>query len=216
MPEANTLTAEEKDAGFRLLFDGKTTAGWRGYRRETMFPQWQVIEGALTLVPDTKPDHGHDIVSVEQFTCFELRLDWKLGMRGNSGVMYHVRETANAPYETGPEIQLLDDLNHPDAKNGPERRAGACYAMYAPTVSTVRPVGEWNELKVIVDGDHVEHHLNGRMVVDYVLGSEDWNRRVKASKFVDWKGYASERQGHLCLQDHTDRVAFRNIRIRPV
>lgn len=214
MSNHNALTAEEKATGFRLLFDGQTTANWRGYRQETIYPQWQVIDGALTNMPEENPQYGHDIISVETFTNFELRLDWALWTAGNSGVMYHVRETAEWPFETGPEIQLLDDANHPDARNGPLRHMGGCYGLYAPLENTVITPGEWNPLKLIVNGDHVQHYSHGKLVADYVLGSPDWNERVKNSKFVNWLGFASERHGHICLQDHKDRVAFRNIRIR--
>ena len=215
MNAPNTLTDEETNAGFRLLFDGKTTAGWRGFRATTIDPKWRVTDGALMFHPDPEPQYGHDIVSEEEFSSFELRLEWKLWERGNSGLMYHVvEEAAERPFETGPEMQLLDDANHPDARNGPDRHAGACYGLYAPTDAVLQPLGEWNAVTLLVDGNHVEHHLNGRQVVTYNLGSPDWNARVAASKFAQWPRFARKRRGRICLQDHLDPVAFRNIRIR--
>lgn len=210
----NTLTDAERALGFRLLFDGVTTAGWRGYKQSDMHPQWRVANGELRLHPDPVPTYGHDIISVESFTSFELLIDWVLYERGNSGIMYHVQETERAPYMTGPEIQLLDDDHHPDAKNAGDRHTGACYALYAPLADARSPIGEWNRVRLIVDGNHVEHHLNGVLVCKYELGSEDWNARVKASKFNEWPAFAKARAGHIVLQDHLDPVAFRNIKIR--
>ena len=217
MAQPNTLTDDEKAAGFRLLFDGKTTAGWRTYNRPAIDPKWQVDGDALRFHPDPSPEYGHDIVTEEVFTSFELRIDWKLWARGNSGIFWHIREAdGRAPYESGPEYQLLDDTGHPDAANGPERLAGACYALIAPGPKTLSPLGEWNRTTIIVEGDAVRHFLNGQQILAYTMGDADWNRRVAASKFADWPSFTAERRGRIMLQDHKDPVAFRNIRIRPL
>jgi hypothetical protein len=211
---SNVLTDAERSAGFRLLFDGKTTAGFRGYRQPEIYPHWRVVDGTLRFHPDAEPKYGHDIITDASFTNFELLIDWVLYEGGNSGIMYHVRETETEPFMTGPEIQLLDDDRHVDAKNGPDRHTGACYGLYPPLADARSPIGQWNRIRLLVDGDHVEHHLNGVLVCTYDLGSEDWNRRVAASKFKDWPNFASQRHGHIVLQDHLDPVAFRNIKIR--
>ena len=217
MPDANTLTNEERSQGFRLLFDGTTTNGWRTYNRPAVDPKWRAVDGTLRFFPDPTPDYGHDLVTEDVFTGFELRVDWKLWAGGNSGIFWHIREApGRAPYESGPEYQLLDDGGHPDAQNGPERLTGACYALYPPGPKTLSPLGEWNATRIIVDGDAVEHFLNGDRILAYTMGSDDWNRRVAASKFADWPSFVAERKGRIMLQDHKDPVAFRNLRLRPL
>ena len=134
--------------------------------------------------------------------------------RGNSGIMYHVNEVDEKPYMTGPEIQLLDDDSHPDAQNGIERRTGACYGLYPPLVDARSPIGEWNRIRLLVDGNRVEHHLNGKLVCKYELGSADWKARVAGSKFKEWPLFGLARRGHLALQQHASRVAYRNLKIK--
>lgn len=204
----NTLTPEEQAEGWRLLFDGETTDGWRGYRREDMPAGWQVVDGALTRVAD-----AGDIVTRDTFRDFDLRLEWNVAPGGNSGVMYRVTEDERAPYMTGPEMQVLDDARHDD---GASRltSAGAAYALYPSPAGVVKPAGEWNAVRIMIDDGHVEHWLNGQHVVAFELGSPDWERRVKESKFVKWPGFGRAPEGHLALQDHGDRVAYRNIKIK--
>ncbi len=205
---ANTLTEEERAAGWRLLFDGETTSGWRGYRQETMPEGWQVVDGALTRVAPTG-----DIVTVEQFSDFELTLEWKVEPGGNSGIFFRVSEEPDDVWESGPEMQILDDAAHPDGLQR-ETAAGSNYALHAAPEGVVRPAGEWNEVRILVRGNHVEHWLNGVKVVEYELGSEDWEERVRNSKFATMPRYGREPRGHIALQDHGDWVAFRNIKIR--
>jgi hypothetical protein len=204
----NTLTPEERAAGFRLLFDGRTTAGWRGFRRDAAPSGWQVVDGALTRVAS-----GGDLMTIEQFENFELRLGWMVAPGGNSGIFYRVTEDSNQTYKTGPEMQVLDDARHADGQSR-LTSAGACYGLYPSPAGVVRPAGEWNEVRILVNGPHVEHWLNGQKVVEYELGSPDWRERVSRSKFRDWPGFGEARRGHIALQDHGDRVAYRNIRIR--
>jgi hypothetical protein len=205
----NTLTAEEAADGWQLLFDGRTTAGWRGFKSQGVPAGWQVVDGALTRVGG-----GGDLMTSEQYEDFELAFEWKLAEGGNSGVMFRVTEDADATYHTGPEVQILDDARHPDGQN-PATSTGANYALHAPTRDVVRPIGEWNEARLLVDGTHVEHWLNGEKIVEYELGSADWEERVADSKFAEWPGYGRAPRGHIVLQDHGDWVAYRNIRIRP-
>jgi hypothetical protein len=204
----NTLTPAERAAGWRLLFDGRSTASWRGFRRDTMPAGWQVEDGALTRVAA-----GGDIVTVDTFASFELVLDWNVAPGGNSGIFFHVTEDAGATYETGPEMQVLDDAGHADGRSR-LTAAGSNFALHPAPPGVVRPAGEWNHARIVVQGAHVEHWLNGVKVVEYELWSPDWEARVKASKFAQWPGYGRARTGHIALQDHGDRVAYRSIKIR--
>jgi len=204
----NTLTAEEQGAGWRLLFDGKSAAGWRAYRGTGMPDGWQVIDGSLVRVAK-----GGDIVTDDEFGNFELAVDWKVAPGGNSGVFYRATENAKQIYESAPEMQVLDDAKHVDG-GSPLTSAGALYAMYPAPRGAVKPAGEWNEARVLVNGSHVQHWLNGVKTADAEIGSADWNAKVAASKFAEWPGYAKAARGRIGLQDHGDRVEFRNIRIR--
>jgi hypothetical protein len=208
----NTLTEKEKKAGWKLLFDGKTTKGWRRFKGKGMPDKWKVADGVLGFYPD-EGKNGGDIVTTDKYDSFELILDWKISEGGNSGLMYRVSEAEDAPYMTGPEYQLLDNAKHSDGKN-PKTSAASCYALYAPSKDMTKPIGEWNRTRLVVNGNHVEHWLNGKKVVEYELGSDDWQKRVKASKFKDMAKFGKETKGHIDLQDHGNRVEFRNIKIR--
>lgn len=212
----NTLSRSEERAGWQLLFNGESMEGWRGYKKQNVPSKWTVQDGAITL--NKEGGEGGDIITVAQYDNFELSLDWKIGECGNSGIFFHVAEgNYGAVYNTGPEVQVLDNTCHPDAKNGPDRYAGANYALHPPSpADVVKPAGEWNNARVIVRGPHVEQWLNGRKVVEYELWSPDWQQRVKASKFVEMPDYGMMKKGHIALQDHGDPVAFRNIKIRPL
>ena len=199
------------DTAWRSLFDGQTTNGWRAYKGTGMHPQWQARDGMLTVAG--KGGDAGDIVTNDQFGDFELELEWKVPRGGNSGIFYRAAETAERIYEAAPEYQVPDDARHPDGKN-PLTSAGAAYGLYAPPRGVVKPAGEWNQARIVVRGNHVEHWLNGQKVVDYELGSADWSAKVQASKFKDWPGYGKSARGHIGLQDHGDTVSFRNIRIR--
>jgi len=206
----NTLTKAEKKAGWKLLFDGKTTKGWVGYKQPAVPESWKVINGVLTL--DGK---GGDIMTEAEFQDFELVLDWKVAPGGNSGLMYRVAQTAEAPYMSGPEYQLLDDAKHPDATAGKDgnHRAGSLYDVYPPMKSVVKPADEWNQTRLVVKGNHVEHWLNGEKVVEAEIGSSDWSARVAASKWKKAENYGKMPKGHIDLQDHGDKIEFRSIKI---
>ncbi|MCH8273421.1 MAG: DUF1080 domain-containing protein [Armatimonadetes bacterium] len=208
-PKPNTLTAEEKREGFRLLFDGKTLNGWRGWKREAPPKDWSVKDGTMAL---TLGDDSGDIMTSGTFADFELRLEWKISPRGNSGIFFRVSEEFLRPWETGPEMQILDDEGYPDGN--PKTSAGSDYAMHAPSKTVLRPAGEWNQVRIIANGNHVEYWLNGKKVVEYTIGSEDWNARYRASKYKDMPNFAKRKSGYIVLQDHRDVVAFRSIRIR--
>lgn len=203
----NTLTAAEREAGWRLLFDGRTLDGWRGYRQEEP-TGWAVVDGAIKRV-----GRGGDIVTDGDFDDFELSLEWKVEEGGNSGVLYNVTLGLEEIYHGAPEMQVLDDERHPDGQN-PLTSAGANYALNPAPRGVVRPAGEWNEARIVMRGNHVEHWLNGKKIVEYELHSDDWKRRVAESKFAQWPEYGMADHGRIGLQDHGNPVMFRSIKIR--
>jgi hypothetical protein len=206
----NTLTNAERAAGWRLLFDGVTASGWRGFRQATLPAGWQVVEHALTRVGG-----GVDIITTDQFANFELLLEWQIAEGGNSGIMFRVSElAADATFLTGPELQLLDNARAPDP--GPTGLAGACYGLYPATQDVTRPAGSWNAVRLIANGSHVEHWLNGVKVVEYELGSADWLAKRQLGPYRDVPTYGRETTGHIALQEHGDRVAFRSIKLRAI
>lgn len=207
-PAHNTLSAEEKAAGWKLLFDGKSTEGWRGYGTDTMPSGWQAVDGSLARV-----SRAADIITKEQFGDFELVLDWKLEPRGNSGLFYRAVEGLEWIYHGAPEYQLLDDAGHNDGRS-PLTSAGSLHSVYAVPRGVVKPGGEWNTTRVVARGAHIEHWLNGQKVVEYEQGSADWAQRVAGSKFANWPQYGKSMRGHIGLQEHGGRGEFRNIKIR--
>jgi len=212
----NTLTESEKAAGWKLLFDGKSTAGWRGYKMDKMPPGWSAENGSLVRVKGGEGGKGagggDDIVTTQDYASFELQLEWKVVANGNSGVLYHVSEEPVTAWHHAPEVQILD--NGPWAKRDKRQHAGACYDLYAPSKDVTRPLGVWNHLRIVVNGAHVEHWLNGEKVVEYELWSDDWKERVAKSKFKDKPKFGTFKKGPICLQDHSDRIEFRSIKIR--
>ena len=205
----NVLSADESAQGFRLLFDGTSMAAWRAFRGVSMDSGWRAVDGALTIT-----GRARDIVTVDEYQNFELRLQWKVPPGGNSGIMFHVAENFGTPWLTGPEYAVLDDARHPDGRSR-LTSAGACHSVYAAPSGVVRPANEWNDAVLIVNGAHVEHWLNGVKVVEYELWSDDWRQRVQASKFGQWPSYGSTTTGRISLQgDHGPGVQFRSIRVR--
>lgn len=206
--DSGAVTKQADMTEWRSLFDGKTTNGWRGFRMDSMPAGWQVVGGALTRVAE-----GGDIITKEQFDDFELTLEWKVEPGGNSGIFFRVTEAEDGVHKSGPEMQVLDDAKHADGKR-PETSAGAAYAIYPSPRGVVKPAGEWNSVRLLVRDNHVEHWLNGTKVVEYELGSPDWEERVRKTKFNETPRYGRETKGHIALQDHGDWVAYRNIMIR--
>jgi hypothetical protein len=204
----NTLTAAERADGWRLLFDGESTDGWRGYGRPDMPDGWRVVDGALTRVGP-----GGDIITEDVFRDFELALEWNVASGGNSGIFYRAIEGDGPIYMFAPEMQVLDDDAHADGLSR-LTAAGANYGLYPAPEGVARPAGEWNAVRIRVEGSHVTYWLNGERIIDYELGGPDWEARVAASKFAEWPDFGRAAEGHIGLQDHGDRVAFRSIRIR--
>ena len=206
----NTLTQAERDAGWELLFDGRTLDGWRGYNMDALPGGWAVVDGALARV-----GAGGDIITDRSFADFELSLEWRLEEGGNSGVFYRAAEGEEWVYHSAPEMQVLDDDVHPDGRDS-LTSAGSNYGLHAAPRGVVRPVGEWNEARIVVQGAHVEHWLNGTRVVEYELRSPEWEALVAASKFNQWPAYGRADRGHIGLQDHGDPAWYRNIKIREI
>ena len=196
-------------AKWHTLFDGKMVDTFRGWRSEGMPEGWHVVDGTLA-----KEGVVDDLVTKEQFGNFELEIDWKIGKEGNSGVFYRATREYDHIYWSGPEYQLLDDANAPDGRSR-LTAAGAAYGLYGPPAGVVKPFGEWNKTRIIVNGDHVEHWLNGQKVVEYDFGSPDWKAKVAASKFSKYPNYGLAKKGFIGIQgDHPGSLQLRHIRIR--
>jgi hypothetical protein len=200
------------DPGWRSLFNGADLTGWRGYKNAAAPTRWRVEDGAITWTPD---GGNGDLVSAEAFGDFELALEWKIAEGGNSGIIYFVQEIdgADQTYATGPEMQVLDDARHPDGKL-PSHRAGALYDLIPPSVAAAKPPGQWNAARIVARGGRIEHWLNGRRVVSTRYGNDAWRALVAGSKFDAMPHFAKVPRGRIALQDHGDRVQYRNIRIR--
>lgn len=207
----NVLSDAERAAGWRLLFDGTSTAGWRNYGKPDAATGWAAEGGELVRVAEG----GGDLVTEELFESFELEFDWRLWPGGNSGVFFHVADGYDTVWRTGPEFQLLDNAGHADGRD-PLTSAGANYALHAPEYDDTRPITTWNHARLVVDGARVEHWLNGAKQCEYELWSEDWRTRVAGSKFAAMPDYGKSPTGRIALQDHGDRVAFKNLKIRPI
>lgn len=206
---AQQLPPGAKAGDWTNLLDGSASA-WRGYRSEVLPAGWRLDAATGVL---TRSGPGGDIVTRAEYGDFELELEWRVGPKGNSGIFYRANEGTARVYENAPEMQILDNAGHRDGIT-PKTSAGSNYALHAPTVDVTRPVGEWNRARIVVVGAHVEHWLNGTMVVEYELWSPEWKALVAGAKFTDWPSYGLATRGRIGLQDHGDVVSFRNIRIR--
>lgn len=225
----NSLTEEEQKTGWKLLFDGNTFSGWRGLGRENVPEGHWIIEdncirkvksGNVPLQADGQPLQGGDLTTIETFEDFEFSFEWKISGGGNSGVKYNVSEemsTTNPPKfaALGFEYQILDDENHADGVDQTHRSAGL-YDMIPPENKELKPVGEFNQSKIIFYKNHGEHWLNGKKVVEYDLGTARMDSLLVISKYKIFPNFAEKRKGHIVLQDHTDDVWFRNLKIKVV
>lgn len=221
----NKLTPAEKDSGWQMLWDGSSTDGWRGARLDN-FPSegWEINDGILTVLASGGEESaaGGDIVTEETYGDFELKLDFKLTEGANSGIKYYVDTDINkGPGSSiGLEYQLLDDAVHPDAKLGNHEGSRTLASLYdliaADSTKLVNPVGSWNHARIISKGNHVEHWLNGIKVLEYERKSDHFRKLVAESKYKVWPSFGEAEQGHILLQDHGDRVSFKNIKIKPI
>jgi hypothetical protein len=208
----NTLTEAEKSEGWQLLFDGQTKNGWHSYNKKGDINDWKVENGALVLNSTKKDD---DIVTDEEFENYHFKLDWNISEGGNSGIIFNVKEGPeyDRSYKTGPEQQILDNERHSDAKI-PKHRAGDLYDLIACSTEVVKPAGQWNTAEIIKNNDSLTFRLNGTTTVQTKMYDDAWNKMVAASKFNEWKTFGTIKKGVIALQDHGDKVMFRNIKIR--
>lgn len=214
---ADTATNADE---WEVLFDGKNLDAWHKYGGDDVGEAWTIEDGMLHLDASNKDENGAiigggDIVTDEVYNDYELQLEWKIGPCGNSGIIYNIVETADNDFMwlTGPEMQVLDNSCHPDAKIY-KHRAGDLYDMIAADSLAVKPAGEWNAIRLIVTDEKVEHWMNGQKVVEYVPSGDTWTAMVAGSKFKDFKDFGKSTSGKIGLQDHSDPVWYRNIRIR--
>lgn len=204
------ITAPANGAEWQTLFDGKDTSAWKTYGKSADAPvTWAIEEGGVLAWRKG----GGNLATKETFADFELELEWKLSAGGNSGVMFGVDEKSDKPWHSGPEFQLLDDSKHRDGKNN-LTASGALYSLYPPMKSAAKPIGEWNTQRIVVQAGRVQSWLNGELVVDATIGSDDWNAKVAKSKFAPFRQFAKVSPGRILLQDHANPVWFRKIRIR--
>ncbi len=219
----NNLFGKEGEKGWKMLWDGKTTQGWKGAKLDS-FPTsgWEIKDGILSVIASGggESEAGGDIVTTELYSDFELKLDFKFTEVANSGIKYYVDTEINkgAGSSIGLEFQILDDERHPDAKLGSHegsRTIGSLYDLIqADTLKVVHPIGEWNQARIVSNKNHVEHWLNGRKVLEYERKSPEYLQIVKESKYEKWPNFGEADQGRILLQDHGDFVSFRNIKIR--
>ena len=217
----NTLTEQEIEQGWKLLFDGESTNGWKGYRKDKPGTAWKVEDGTLHLDVSQKEGKaiigGGDIITMDEYENYELSLDWKIQPCGNSGVIFNVVEDEqfSHTYDTGPEMQVLDNECHPDAKII-KHRAGDLYDMISCSQETVKPGGEWNQARLISDHGNVTFWLNGVQTVSFVMHTPEWELMVAGSKFKDMPHFGKSKKGHIALQEHENEVWYRNIKIKVI
>ena len=210
LPSVFARASSGQASAWQSLFDGKTVAGWHGYNQKTMPAGWQVVDGALTRV-----DKAGDIVSDREFGNFELVAEWKIAPKANSGLFYRVVEnpTDTDMWMAAPEYQIIDDAGYPEPLK-PTQKTAANYDLQPPGRDATKPAGEWNTTRIVVNRAHVEHWLNGVLIVAYDLWTDEWTRLVAKSKFKDHPRYARARRGRIGIQDHGDWIAFRSIGVR--
>jgi hypothetical protein len=216
--EPNTLTDAEKAAGWKLLFDGKTTDGWRNFKKKEVNSGWQVKDGVLECVD---PKKAGDIITNDEYGAFELSLDYNISENGNSGVIFHSTEEAPTTWMTGPEVQLFDNNQAPGHEN---QLSGWLYQLYRPAddaatgkpTDATKPAGQWNHLRIIIAPEKSEVYMNGVKYFTFAIGSPEWNEHVAKSKFASMDKFAKADTGHIALQGDHGQVSFRNIKIRPI
>jgi len=214
---ASSLTDAQKADGWKSLFDGQTLNGWKIFK-DRKNNTWEAKDGALHCKQANDQvkgdgDERSDLMTEDEFENFELAFEWKISPKGNSGVMYRVTEEFEQPYYSGPEYQVIDDGGY-SPKPTDKQLAGTNYDMHVTAPKTLKPVGEWNLSKIVVNGNHVEHWLNDQKIVEYEFNSDDWKTRKENSKWKNAAGYGMAKKGHIDLQDHGSEVWYRNILIK--
>ncbi|TDN83042.1 uncharacterized protein DUF1080 [Salegentibacter sp. 24] len=218
MSNDTTATASNEDQ-WKHLLDGDNLEDWKAFNADSISDQWQVKDGVLAFTPAQGEREGSEnLITENTYSNFELSLEWKISEGGNSGIMWGVKEGEefSEPYLTGPEIQILDNKLHPDAKNGEDRQAGALYDMMPPSEDKTRNAGEWNETVIRINHktNKGSVRLNGTLINEFPVHGEEWRKLVENSKFKDWEDFGKNREGHIALQDHGNKVWFRNIKIK--
>jgi len=215
-----TCSMENKDKGWTKIFDGKTTKGWHKYGGGKVGSAWKIKNGELYLDTLTRADwkikEGGDIVTDKEYENFHLKYDWKISKNGNSGVMFYVNEDTTkykASYETGPEMQVLDNEGHPDGKIF-KHHAGDLYDLIPASPVTVKPVGEWNHAEIISNKGSLTFKLNGTAVVQTTMWDQKWKEMIANSKFKQWPGFGTFKKGKICIQDHGNMVWYRNLMVK--
>lgn len=203
--------------GWTILFDGKSFDNWRGYLNDSMADGWDIEDDAMVFTPGV--NGRNNIITKKQYTNFVLSLDWKISEGGNSGIFWGIYEDPKytEPYESGPEIQVLDNIGHPDAKIGGKlHQAGALYDMVPPSSDVCNPAGEWNNFVITINYNDNKGSvkLNGTEIVSFPLKGEKWDKMVANSKFKDWPVFGKHHSGYIGLQDHGSKVWFKNIKIK--
>ena len=216
----NVLSNKEKKNGWQLLFDGQTTKGWHTYGKQSAGKAWKAEEGALHLDAAAKKNfttnEGGDLVTDEEFGNFALKIEWKISPKGNSGIIFYVKEDTvkyNQPYFTGPEMQVLDNTGHADAQIY-KHKAGDLYDLIPSSKEAQKPVGEWNQVEITSNNGKLDFYLNGEHTVSTMMWDDNWRKMVAASKFKAWPDFGTFKNGRIDLQDHGDDVWYRNIKIK--
>ncbi len=210
--DLNVVTPKEKAAGWKLLFNGTSFDGWRGYRQTGIPACWKIEDGLLKTLPKMK---GGDLITTDKFEDFELSWEWRISPGGNNGVKYFVTE--DRPAAPGHEYQMIDDAAPYVKQLGPLHMTGAFYDVLPPSVpAPVKPAGEWNLSRIVVQGEHVEHWLNGQKVLEYELGSDSVKAGLARSKFNKFPDFGTKIRGHVMLTYHNDECWFRNVKIREI
>ncbi len=210
----NTLSNEEKEQGYKLLFDGKDMDGWRTYQNKSA-ESWEVDSGTLHC-KGSDANYGAitaDLMTKDQYQNFDFSVDYKISPKGNSGILYLVTEDSSSSYLSGPEYQIIDDINFPEKLEDWQHTA-ANYAMNPAPDANPNPAGEWNHARIVKNGNHVEHWLNGKKVVEYELHSDAWNKNKMAEKFKDVASYAAADKGYITFQNHGSEAWFKNAKIK--
>jgi len=218
--DSSTVAVAPADSGWISLFDGKTTAGWHAYGKGSGTGRWKVADGAVYVdtahTSASSAGEGGDLTTNEEFENFDLKLEWKISAKGNSGIIFYVNEDTSkyhATYETGPEMQVLDNDGHPDGKII-KHRAGDLYDLISCSKETVKSVGEWNEAEIRSVHGKLDFYLNGTNVVSTNMWDDNWKKMVAASKFKSMPGFGTFKKGRVALQDHGNLVWYRNIKIK--
>jgi hypothetical protein len=213
-PTDNNIMQQHSEEGWLMLFDGKTTKGWHTYGEKTVNTRWKIADGALMI--DNSIKEGGDIVTNEEFENFDLKLEWKISVNGNSGIIFNIKEDPlkyKETYKTGPEIQVLDNNGHPDGKIL-KHRAGDLYDLIKSSSEPVKPVGEWNAVEIISNNGKLQIFLNGTNVVTTTMWDDNWRQLIAGSKFKDMPDFGTFKKGRIALQDHGNTVWYRNIKIK--